>query len=128
MRYPAREHSAPNALSLRPRKGRPPCGGSRGAGRLSSHLFNPLHPGAVMAAKPKKELSEEMLKFLVANSLKKDKFEVHTASVGEDGTSIEFTARSESGMISVSGSFADPQEDLELEEQPGPDEEPEKEH
>lgn len=68
----------------------------------------------------KKQLSEEMLKFLVANSLKKDKFEVRKASVGADGESIDFEAKSESGMISVSGTFADPQEALELEEQDPP--------
>lgn len=72
-----------------------------------------------MANKPKKELSEEMLKFLVANSLKKDKFEVHTAAVNDDGNGIDFTALSESGMIRVSGTFADPQEELELEPTPG---------
>ena len=65
----------------------------------------------------KKQLSQEMLKYLVANSLKKDKFEVHTAAIGDDGDSITFTAVSESGNVRVEGTFADPQEELELEEQ-----------
>jgi hypothetical protein len=69
----------------------------------------------------KKQLSEEMLKFLVTNSLKKDKFEVHTAAVGDDGASIDFTAMSESGFIRVEGSFANPQLDLEEQDQEEPE-------
>lgn len=65
----------------------------------------------------KKQLSEEMLKYLVANALKKDKFEVRAAAAGDDGASITFQAMSESGMIRVEGTLADPQEELELEEQ-----------
>jgi len=61
----------------------------------------------------KKQLSEEMLKYLVTNALKKDKFVVTSAS--GDGDQINFEAQSESKMISVSGTFADPQEKLELE-------------
>lgn len=68
----------------------------------------------------KKQLSQELLKYLVANSLKKDKFEVHTASIGDDGDSIKFSAVSESGNVRVEGTFADPQEELELEEQEPP--------
>lgn len=61
----------------------------------------------------KKQLSEEMLKYLVTNALKKDKFVV-TAARG-DGDSIHFEATSESKMVTVSGTFADPQEQLDLE-------------
>lgn len=61
----------------------------------------------------KKQLSEEMLKYLVANALKKDKLVVTSAR--GDGDSIHFEAVSESKMVSVSGTFADPQQELELE-------------
>jgi hypothetical protein len=68
-------------------------------------------------AKPQKQLSEQTLKYLVTNALKKDKFEVRAAAAADDGASIKFEAMSESGMIRVKGELRDPQEELELEEQ-----------
>lgn len=63
-----------------------------------------------------KHLSPEMMKFLVANSLKKDKFVVQSAGGTPDGAGISFKAMSESGFITVTGVLADPQADLPLED------------
>jgi hypothetical protein len=65
----------------------------------------------------KKGMSEVLLASAIAALLKKDKLEVRTAELNEKGDGIDFTAVSESGQLRVSGSFSDPQQELDLEEQ-----------
>lgn len=72
----------------------------------------------------KKALSQETLKFLVASSLKKDKFVVQSAAANKEGDGIDFVAVSDSGFIRVHGSLRDPQEEMPLETDPDDDDVP----
>lgn len=67
-----------------------------------------------MAAKA--GLSEATLKAAAQAMLKVDKYTVTAAQVA--GDTIQFTATSKSGAVSLSGSISEPQQEFDLEESP----------